>query len=64
MRALKLKEFELHLVNMGCIPIPGKNSHKKWNKGTYVASVPSTHTEVSPGVIRNVCKTLNIPKPN
>ena len=65
MRALKLRDFERYLKDSGCIPVKGTNAHVKWvnTNGTYQASIPSTHHEVSPGVIRNVYKALNIPKP-
>lgn len=63
MTELKLSDFIRHLKEYGCEQGSTKNSHVKWVKDARQAPIPMTHKWVSPGVIRDVCKRLEIPTP-
>lgn len=63
MTAIKQREFERHLEAQGCSFVRHRGNHTIWGKAGVTAAITGNGRDVSPGVIRAVCKFLAIPYP-
>jgi predicted RNA binding protein YcfA (HicA-like mRNA interferase family) len=58
------KKFERYLTGSGCAFYRHGTGHDLWRSvgNNYSTSIPR-HKEIDPGMIKAICKQLNIPPP-
>jgi predicted RNA binding protein YcfA (HicA-like mRNA interferase family) len=61
---VKLRDLERHLTAHGAHKVAEGAKHTKWRnaKGSGATAVPR-HTEIGPGLVRAICRQLEIPAP-
>ena len=61
---MKLRDLERHLVAHGARKVAEGAKHTKWRSqdGTRATAVPR-HSEVGAGLVRAICRQLDIPSP-
>ena len=61
---MKLRELERHLRQHGATKVAEGAKHTKWRStdGIRATTVPR-HGEIGPGLVRAICRQLDIPAP-
>ena len=61
---MKLRDLERHLLANGARKVGEGAKHTKWRSadGANASAVPR-HTEIGPGLVRAICRQLQIPMP-
>jgi hypothetical protein len=61
---LKLRDLERHLSAHGARKVAEGAKHTKWRSadGALATAVPR-HIEIGPGLVRAICRQLDIPAP-
>lgn len=61
---MKLRDLERHLAAHGARKVAEGAKHTKWRSpdGTLATAVPR-HSEIGPGLVRAICRQLDIPAP-
>jgi predicted RNA binding protein YcfA (HicA-like mRNA interferase family) len=61
---VKLRDLERHLSAHGAHKVAEGGKHTKWRSadGVRATAVPR-HTEIGPGLVRAICRQLDIPAP-
>jgi hypothetical protein len=61
---VKLRDLERHLSAHGARKVAEGRKHTKWRSadGLRATAVPR-HTEIGPGLVRAICRQLDIPAP-
>lgn len=61
---MKLRDLERHLTAHGARKVAEGARHSKWHSadGLRATAVPR-HTEIGPGLVRAICRQLEIPAP-
>jgi len=61
---VKLRDLERHLREHGATKVGEGGKHTKWRSadGSRATTVPR-HPEVGPGLVRAICRQLEIPNP-
>lgn len=59
---MKRRDLERHLRDRDCQAIREGANHTIWGRGERLAPMPR-HRELSPGVVRTICKQLDVDPP-
>lgn len=61
---MKLRDLERHLTTHGARKVGEGGKHTKWRSAddTRATAVPR-HSEIGPGLVRAICRQLDIPAP-
>lgn len=61
---MKLRDLERHLRKHGAAKVAEGGKHTKWRSadGRRATTVPR-HAEIGPGLVRAICRQLDIPLP-
>ena len=61
---MKLRDLERHLAAYGATKVAEGARHSKWRSGDgeRATAVPR-HAEIGPGLVRAICRQLDIPNP-
>jgi mRNA interferase HicA len=61
---VKLRDLERHLRTHGARKVAEGGNHTKWRSanGAKASAVPR-HAEIGPGLVRAICRQLDIPTP-
>jgi predicted RNA binding protein YcfA (HicA-like mRNA interferase family) len=61
---VKLRDLERHLSAHGARKVAEGGKHTKWRSGDGVrATAVPRHNEIGPGLVRAICRQLDIPAP-
>lgn len=61
---MKLRELERHLAAHGAYKAAEGSRHTKWRSGDGLrATAVPRHAEIGPGLVRAICRQLDIPEP-
>lgn len=59
---MKLRDLERHLRAHGAAVARDRGNHTVWTRDAKTAPVPR-HREISAGLVRAICKQLDVPAP-
>jgi mRNA interferase HicA len=61
---VKLRDLERHLSAHGALKVTEGGKHTKWRSADRVrATAVPRHSEIGPGLVRAICRQLDIPPP-